>query len=156
MLPHDWSLVAWSEKSPITIEHTDGFKSGSFRNLAADPSIPVPANFTEPPAPVEEPFVMDVRDYSLENDHIYDVQVENVAFGNFTERIRTNHEMLSQTLTLDHLNGTTSEMHFLINATDSEIRINASDSEKNLLEPFSISPGVEMDSALGGWRFDVR
>ena len=41
LLPHDWSLVTWSEKSKLTITHADGIKSASFRNLALDASIPI-------------------------------------------------------------------------------------------------------------------
>jgi len=45
LLPFDWSLVTWSEKSKLTITHADGIESASFRNLAPDASIPIPTNF---------------------------------------------------------------------------------------------------------------
>jgi hypothetical protein len=41
-LPHDWSLVTWSDKSALTITHDDGIKSDSFRNIAPNSSIPIP------------------------------------------------------------------------------------------------------------------
>ena len=47
LLPHDWSLVVWSDKEPIEIRHKDGIESGSFFNLELAPEVPIPSNFTD-------------------------------------------------------------------------------------------------------------
>ena len=54
VLPHDWSLVAWSEKSQVKISHKGGFENRQFRNLESDPSIQVPRNFSPPDETEEE------------------------------------------------------------------------------------------------------
>ena len=116
LLPHDWSVTAWSEISPVSIEHTDGYSSGSFRNLEADSSIPVPAVFNKPAViddedeEDEEDTTMIVRDYSLDNDHFYNFQVSLIEFGTFTERIRAGHKSLNQTLTFDLNDGRSYEL----------------------------------------------
>ena len=46
LLPHDWSFVAWSSKSPVRITHKDGFESASFRLLEVDQSISIPKDFS--------------------------------------------------------------------------------------------------------------
>ena len=45
-MPHDWSLVAWSEKEPIQIKHKNGIESDSFFNLKLDSEAPIPQEFT--------------------------------------------------------------------------------------------------------------
>ena len=30
VMPHDWSIVAWSEQESISIKHADGLQSSSF------------------------------------------------------------------------------------------------------------------------------
>ena len=96
ILPHDWSLVVWAEKSPVKIEHKDGFESSSFRNLSPDPTIPIPTDFREP----EPKFASEITDFSTMNPHIFDVMVKTEEFT-LTERMQIHEDNLTEVTDLE-------------------------------------------------------
>lgn len=99
-MPSDWSLVAWSDSSPVSIYHKDGIEPRSFRNLSPDSSIPIPTDFSPPKEP------MRIIDYGMSNPHIYDIEFTHEEFGNFTEKvISKEHDILNHTISIDHLDG---------------------------------------------------
>ena len=68
LLPHDWSVVAWTEKSLVNIRHKDGIQSGSFFNLSLDPEAPIPEEFGEK---------KEIIPFSLKGAEVYDISPES-------------------------------------------------------------------------------
>ena len=46
-LPHDWSVVTWSDKEPMKITHNDGIESRSFFNVNLEASTAIPQDFED-------------------------------------------------------------------------------------------------------------
>ena len=70
LLPHDWSLVVWAEKSEVEITHSKGLRSGAFRDLKRNEDISTPTNFSGEETNVveeEEDFSKKLT-YSLETE----------------------------------------------------------------------------------------
>ena len=68
LLPHDWSVVAWTEKELVNIRHKDGMPSGSFFNLELDPETPIPENFGER---------KEIIPFSLKGAEVFDISPDS-------------------------------------------------------------------------------